>query len=79
MMNNKKFKAGDRVKCSMFLYSMDSEYKVRIGMFVRYNKYGDEISYVDFGRDSRDISCFTDGIELTSKPNEQLLFEFMKE
>jgi len=77
-MSNKRFKKGDKVKCSCFLYSNDYKYKDSVGTFVKYNRYGDDISYICFGQSSETISCFTFGVKPIIE-NQQLLFEFMNE
>jgi len=86
-MSNKKFKIGDRVKiincCSIEPYELN-----KIGTIVQTQDYDtDSLTYVvDMGRPRRlrepTITCWylsESAIELVSKLNEQLLFEFMKE
>lgn len=72
-------KKGDKVTCSGFLYEKDYIYRGAIGVFIKYNRYGDDISYVCFGQNSGDISCDTDCITKLSREKEQLLFDFMNE
>jgi len=77
-MSNITFKTGDRVKCSGFLYREDNKYKEVIGIFIRYNKYGNDICYASFGQPPVELSCFTESLTHFIK-NQQLLFEFMHE
>lgn len=76
-MINRKFKRGDKVKCSSFLFNTNEiRCKGRIGTFIYYNKYGDGLSYVYFDTIG-EICCFTKGIKLAK--NKQLLFGFMEQ
>lgn len=73
-----KFKSGDKVKCSKFLYKEDNRYMKMIGTFIRYNRLGSDISYVRFGQFS--IACDTYGIKFAKiVKGRQLLFAFMME
>jgi len=77
-MGKSRFKKGDRVKCSHFLYKVDNKYKGRIGTFDRYNRYGNKIAYVYFGQPTESVRCFTFGVKLVeNQKNVQLLFNFM--
>lgn len=88
-MGNTTFKIGDRVKiinaCAIDLCELN-----KVGIIVKIDDYADGencVTYVvDMGRPRRIIepeeTCWwlnKNHIELASKPNEQLLFTFMKE
>ena len=85
MMSNKKFKVGDRVRiinCS----SIEPYELNKIGVIVDINDNNPDwiTCVVDMGRPRRpnelDKTCWwlkDSKIELASKPNEQLLFDFM--
>ena len=87
MMNNKKFKVGDRVRiidCS----SIEPYELNKIGTIVDINDDNPNwiTCIVDMGRPRRQRepknTCWylrDNKIELVSKPNEQLLFDFMRE
>ena len=72
-----KFKTGDKVKCSSFLYGEDNRYIGMVGTFIEYNKFDTGISYVNFRNSSEDVSCFTFNIVAKVTKNQQLLFSFM--
>ena len=84
-MNNKKFKVGNRVR--IINASMIEPYELNeVGVIVKVgsDNYGTYV--VDMGRPRRkcepSLTCWylrEKAIELVSKPNEQLLFDFMRE
>jgi hypothetical protein len=86
-MKDKKLKVGDRVRiinASMIeFYELN---KVGVIVEVRGNDYYGDTYIVDMGRPRREreptMTCWflsRNAIELVSKPNEQLLFNFMYE
>ena len=74
-----KFKIGDKVKCSSFLYRKDNRYIGMVGTFIKYNKLDTFISYVNFRNsfEDKEVSCFTSSIVSKATKNQQLLFSFM--
>ena len=75
-MNNVVFKKGDKVKCSKFVYESDNQYKEMVGVFVRYNCYGDNIAYVNFGPSLKFIACYIPYIKSALVKYQQLYFEY---